>query len=440
VFVSMRPTRYELSSTPGAVVAMLPLISRGEGLGVLEVVAPAAAIAHRWEPLGAVASQLAIALRHLRRHDRLRKELHSVRRVGRSMSSAGSTESALRAAARFVSDRFRAPVAVWSASDDSPDLALIDVRGVDPRKRRELRAALPALPRGPRKSRAPQEAIAKEFTRLVLGIDRAEIVDAGDAVMLVGVRASTPSAPLGIVAGMLEEALRRRSAPHLAGSSRGHLGIAWTAHELRGPLLGVKASLETMLLDGDDVSERDRSRLARSLDELGQLAGLVDGLLAWGAGAQPLQRRPVDLVALVHAVVRASESEMGEDRTVVHAPASAVAPVDPVHLRTAISNLVRNALAFSRKGTKVEISLEARDGVVHLAVHNEGPPVPRGGGTQNDPFVRADPDDRHPSGRGLGLFIARRVVEAHGGRIWFESGEGGTTFHVLLSASRGFAS
>ena len=443
-FVTMQPKRFELSSVPGSALAMLPLVSRGEALGVLEVVAPAGAITQRWELLGAVASQLAIALHHVRRQERLRQELHSVRRavsVGRTMSLAGSTESALRAAARFVSDRFRAPVAVWCATDDSPDLALIDVRGVGARKRRELRAALPGLPRGPRKSRAPQEAIAKEFTRLVLGIDRAEIVDAGDAVMLVGVRRSAPSAPLGIVAGMLEEALRRRSAsPHLAGSSRGHLGIAWTAHELRGPLLGVKASLETMLLDGDDVSRRDRDRLSRSLDELQQLAGLVDGLLAWGAGAQPLQRRPVDLVALVHDVVRASEHEMGEDRVVVHAPHSAIARVDPVHMRTAVSNVVRNALSFSRRGTKVEVSLEVREGAVDLSVHNEGPTIQSGGGSLFDPFVRADPAGRHPSGRGLGLFISRRVVEAHGGRIWFESGEAGTTFHIRLSARKGLIS
>jgi two-component system OmpR family sensor kinase len=329
---------------------------------------------------------------------------------------------------------------VWCASDDSPDLRLIDVRGVGSHKRRELRAALPTLPRGPRASRAAHEAVAKEFSRMLLGIERAEVVDAGDAVMLVGVSPTAPSAPMGIVAGMLEEALRRRSAsPHLTGAGRGHLGIAWTAHELRGPLLGVKAALEMTLLDGTEVGEEDRERLSRSLEELQQLAGLVDGLLAWGAGAQPLQRRPVDLVELVEDAVRGCASEVGEDRVVVVAPESAVARVDPVHLRTALVNILRNALTYSRVGTKVELTIEAGDGVVLLAIHNDGPPIPSGGPSMFDPFVRTDSDDRHPAGRGLGLFIARRVVEAHGGRIWFESGEGGTTFFIRLAARKGFS-
>jgi signal transduction histidine kinase len=440
VFVGRRPMRVQLSSTPDATLAMLPLVSRGECLGVLDVVAPSGAISDRWEPLGAVASQLAIVLHHLGRQARLRGELQAVHRavsVGKTLSSAGSTEGALRAAARFVSDRLHAPVAVWCSSDDSPDLTLIDVRGVGSRKRRELRAALPTMPRGPRDPSEMREAVATVFPRLLPGIDRAEVVDAGDAVMLVGISPSTPSAQLGMVAGMLEEALRHRSAPsRLSGPGRGSLGIAWTAHELRGPLLGVKAALELMLLEGEVVSRRDRERLSRSLDELEQLAGLVDGLLAWGAGAQPLQRRPIDLVQLVEDVVRSCTSE-SEDRIVIHAPAAAFARVDPAHLRTAIANVVRNALSFSSPETKVEISIDERDGMAVLAVHNEGPAIPAGGPSLFDPFVREDRDGRHPSGRGLGLFIARRVVEAHGGRIWFESGDEGTTFNIRLAARGG---
>jgi signal transduction histidine kinase len=438
-FVTLRPQRFELLSPPDTMLAMLPLVSRGEALGVLEVIAPADAITWRWEPLLAVVSQLAITLLHLQRQERSRGELGAVRRavsVGRTMSSAGSTENALRAAARFVSERFRAPVAVWCASDDSPDLRLIDVRGMGTRKRRELRAALPSLPRGPRASREPHEAVAKEFTRLLLGIERAEVVDAGDAVMLVGVSSSAPSAPMGIVSGMLEEALRRRSAAP-AGTGRGSMGIAWTAHELRGPLLGVKAALELMLIESDDVSDPDRERLSQSLDELQQLAGLVDGLLAWGAGAQPLQRRPVDLVELVGDVVRACARETGEDRIVVSAPAAAVARVDPIHLRTAIANIVRNALSYSRPGSEVGVSLEVHDGVVLMGVRNVGPAIVDAGRSVFDPFSRIDDEGRHPAGRGLGLFIARRVVEAHGGRIWFESTADGTTFFVRLSARRG---
>ena len=77
--------------------------------------------------------------------------------------------------------------------------------------------------------------------------------------------------------------------------------------------------------------------------------------------------------------------------------------------------------------------------MVLVGVHNDGPPIPTGGPSLFDPFVRTDSQDRHPAGRGLGLFIARRVVEAHGGRIWFESDEDGTTFFIRLAARRGLS-
>jgi signal transduction histidine kinase len=107
-----------------------------------------------------------------------------------------------------------------------------------------------------------------------------------------------------------------------------------------------------------------------------------------------------------------------------------------VHLRAAISNIVRNALSFSRPGSKVEVSLDVHEGVVLIGVHNEGPAIPTGGPSVFDPFVRADGNGRHPAGRGLGLFIARRVVEAHGGRIWVESREDGPTFFIRLPARK----
>jgi signal transduction histidine kinase len=229
---------------------------------------------------------------------------------------------------------------------------------------------------------------------------------------------------------MLEDALRQRTAAVPAGMRSRDLGLALTAHELRGPLLGVKAALEVMLLDDEPLDPRG-GVLARSLDELGQLADLVEGLLGWAVGTQRLRSRTVDFVALVEEVVRRCDGEGG--RVVVHAPTTAFIRADPVHMRTAVSNLVRNALAYSTPDSKVVVSLECGADVVELAVRNEGPPIPVSDlSSVFEPFVRSDASDGNPTGRGLGLFIARRVVEAHGGRVWFESSPDGSTFFVRL--------
>jgi two-component system OmpR family sensor kinase len=118
---------------------------------------------------------------------------------------------------------------------------------------------------------------------------------------------------------------------------------------------------------------------------------------------------------------------------VISAPERAVARVDPTHLRTVVSNLVRNALAYSFRGTKVDVIVENAGDHVQLSVRDEGPEIPiEERRLIFDPFARGSMSISARNGSGLGLFIARQVVEAHGGRIWVESERGTTTFRVRL--------
>jgi signal transduction histidine kinase len=84
----------------------------------------------------------------------------------------------------------------------------------------------------------------------------------------------------------------------------------------------------------------------------------------------------------------------------------------------------------------VSVVVESEDGVVTVQVRDQGPGLPEGKQEQIfDPFVRGE--NGHQGGRGLGLFIARRVVEAHGGTISAESRGKGATFRVRLPVSNG---
>jgi signal transduction histidine kinase len=108
-----------------------------------------------------------------------------------------------------------------------------------------------------------------------------------------------------------------------------------------------------------------------------------------------------------------------------------------MHIRTAIVNLLRNALAFAEPGTKVEIEVDGSGDMVMLSVKNVGPEIPP---DERElifaPFARGSARGRSRNGSGLGLFIVRRAVEAHGGRISVESDVGSVTFRLQLPAGR----
>ena len=137
-------------------------------------------------------------------------------------------------------------------------------------------------------------------------------------------------------------------------------------------------------------------------------------------------------MALVEASVGAVTLETGEERIVVFAPSQVIVSIYPDYMRTAIVNLLRNAIAYSDPGTKVTLSIEVYDDLVEVRVRNEGRAVPQ---VERQlifgPFVRGTAGEGS-KGSGLGLFIASRVVRAHGGRIWADSDDDGVTFHLTL--------
>jgi signal transduction histidine kinase len=209
---------------------------------------------------------------------------------------------------------------------------------------------------------------------------------------------------------------RRSDADRASRDEQLDMGLALTAHEIRGPLLGVRAGLE-VLLRRAATDAVEVSILQRSLEELEQLAGTTEDLLTWAAGTRELQRRAEDVVELVDDAVESCRRETGMDRVVVCAPPALVAQVDASQLRSAVTNLVRNALTYADPGTKVEVTVTADANSLMLEVRDEGPVIPEADQARIfDPFVRGRANGGAGSGSGLGLTFCMRLPRKGGGQ------------------------
>jgi two-component system sensor histidine kinase KdpD len=234
---------------------------------------------------------------------------------------------------------------------------------------------------------------------------------------------------------VLHESLSRATTDALAlrpSSSRLDFGIACTAHELKGPLVGVRAAVDACL-EATDPAERN-DLLLRSSDELRRLSRVVQSMLGWAVGSESLKRSPVDIVDVVRRAVDWCTLEWGKQRVHVEAPENVIVQGDPEYLQGAIANLVRNALEYSPPDSRVIVDLDVANGHVQVSVRNSGTPIPEAEQEAIfQPLVRGQETGPGGWGRGLGLFIARRTIEAHGGSIWIDSSDRGTTFIVLLA-------
>lgn len=212
--------------------------------------------------------------------------------------------------------------------------------------------------------------------------------------------------------------------------------ISIAAHELRTPLTSLQLRLQSIQREGG-FDDRLRERLGRALDQTTRLSRLVDLLLDVSrvqAGALRLQRQPVRLAQLAQDVVERFAEQARQAGSALHLEVRGdpVGDYDRLRIEQVLTNLLSNALKFG-KGRPVSVVVEAENGEARLVVHDEGLGV--------NEATRAKLFDRfwrgvsveHFGGLGLGLYLSRHLVEAHGGHIVaLEKTGPGATFVVTL--------
>ncbi|HEY8477386.1 MAG TPA: GAF domain-containing protein, partial [Chloroflexota bacterium] len=209
------------------------------------------------------------------------------------------------------------------------------------------------------------------------------------------------------------------------------------AHDLRAPLTAIRGYAQLLRRPGA-LADRQRDQALRGIDEqVGQMLRLIEDLLNVSrvlAGRLPLALRPTDLVALTRKVVEAQQVTTTRHRIILEAPDRIEGQWDPERLTQLLTNLINNAIKYSPEGGNIWVRLRATDDSVELDVVDQGIGMaPETLEVIFRPFVRIE-RTRTLRGAGLGLFIAKQIVEAHGGRIWASSpGPGkGSTFSVVL--------
>jgi signal transduction histidine kinase len=217
--------------------------------------------------------------------------------------------------------------------------------------------------------------------------------------------------------------------------------VANVSHELKTPITAIRAHLENLL---DGVERPDPETLEVMLAQSERLGRLVEQLLDLSkleSGEVSLSRAPVRLEPLVARVL--SEIEVARaDRGVRVVPNLPVdlPPIDAdaERVHQVLFNLLDNALRFTPSGGKVTVAAQSENGTVHVSVADTGVGIaPEHLPRLFERFYRVDQArSREDGGTGIGLAIARSVVEAHGGHIRAESRLGrGSTFTFDLPAA-----
>jgi PAS domain S-box-containing protein len=214
--------------------------------------------------------------------------------------------------------------------------------------------------------------------------------------------------------------------------------VSLISHDLRSPLTIVlgTASLLRQWLDEKGLAHQ-ASSAATIVDSAKRMAAMIQDLVESArleSGRLALQQEPTDLAQLVFAIVGRMGTAADRDRIIVDAP-KRLPPVavDRERIERVIVNLLANALKYSAPETPVTLLLDERGTAVVAAVSDQGVGIP----PEDIPhlfqrYYRAR-TGRKAEGLGLGLYIARLIVEAHGGQIWVESEPGrGSTFTLTL--------
>jgi signal transduction histidine kinase len=269
--------------------------------------------------------------------------------------------------------------------------------------------------------------------------------DPRDAFRIAGFTVS--AALVAWVGGALRAALaREREAREAAVAAAERIAradqyradlVRMLSHDVRTPLsvlvnqafLAKQRASNPEALRAAEIVATSARRIAAMIDDL------VDAM-SLETGQPSLAKRAVDFAEFARELKERLADSLPVERVLLD-PAPDLPPVevDPDRLERIVVNLLANALKYAPEASPVRLEARSLDGEVLITVRDEGPGIaPEDLPHIFDRFYRSD-SVRDTEGLGLGLYICRKLVDAHGGRIWVESGRTGSEFHVALPAA-----
>ena len=244
----------------------------------------------------------------------------------------------------------------------------------------------------------------------------------------------------------LEERVRERTAElerseaelRMAASQKDEF-LAVLAHELRNPLAPLRSGLDLLLrrIDRDGMVDRTLGVMNRQLDHMVRLIDDLLDISRISRGALELKRQATDLSSLVQSTVDAARpifQSRGQELTARLGP-EVRAVVDPTRVNQIVTNLLTNAAKFTPKGGQISVELITTEGRAAVRVTDSGAGIPSDQVERIfDMFARITHGDGGESGLGIGLALARKLAEMHGGTLTASSaGQGkGSTFVLTL--------
>jgi signal transduction histidine kinase len=240
-----------------------------------------------------------------------------------------------------------------------------------------------------------------------------------------------PDCPDGV---RLVLSLRRAERRRRVDDARSDL-VSTVSHEIRSPLTSVKGFTKTLLAKWDRFTDDQKRQMLATIEEdadrVTRLLGELLDVSRIDAGRLQLHRQMLDVPAIADRVMERMRVHDDDGRLSATFPDGVPRMyADPDKVEQIFTNLLENAMKYG--AGRVRVSAEVRDGEVRFTVADEGQGIPANQLTTIfGKFFRRAGERR--SGTGLGLYISRGLVEAHGGRIWAESElERGAAFHFTL--------
>jgi len=240
-----------------------------------------------------------------------------------------------------------------------------------------------------------------------------------------------------VTATDIDDSRRAIEALRAAGEAK-DVFLTMAAHELRTPLQAARSYIYLARMKREEGlgagGERALQGLARSVDRMAKLVENLLDVSRLQRGELSLEPGMVELYELLSEVAESVQLLDKEQRIEVRVPRGLRLAADRERLHQVFTNLLTNAMRYSPDGGKITVEAREESGQLHLMVKDRGLGIPTEMlRTIFERFSRAHGVSY--GGLGLGLTIARGIVERHGGRIWAEStgraGEG-STFHVVL--------